>query len=75
MKDSIYSGTNNLNIKVAVNRLIELLDKAPLGDKDEKYYIESKNYLNKNLDDLIKSDIYWSKSKDSLSAKQLLKLL
>lgn len=75
MKESIYGGTNNLNIKVAVNRLIELLDKAPLGDKDEKYYIESKNYLNKNLDDLIKSDIYWSKSKDSLSAKQLLKLL
>ena len=75
MAKSEYRGTKNLNIRVAINRLYELLDKSLLGGNDEEFYKEAKEVIEKELMSQTKGSDNWNKVKDKLTAKQLLHVL
>lgn len=70
-----YAGTKGLTTRIAINRLYELLEKAPLGGKEEEYFEEAKKVIENNLEGEIRDSNHWRKVKEKLTAKQLLFVL
>ena len=74
-KDEKYAGTKGLDVNIAFNRVFELMDKQPLSPKDEEFYKEAKDYIKNNIEALRNKAGRWDKCKESLTAKQLLKVI
>jgi len=71
MSKEQYAGTQGLNASLAFNRLCELMDKQPLGEKDVAFYNEAKSILGNELDKIQ----WWNSVEEKLTAKQMLHVL
>ena len=74
MTENKYAGTTGLTPTLGLKRLYEILDKQPLGSKDEEFYNEARHVIEQDMKKIIRDAKNWNKAKHLLSAKQLLKV-